>query len=108
MLTADEFRKKLKADNPIMWEMIDHKKRIFSDDEYQAWLDNSVTAYVAAEEEWAEIRRQRNALLSACDWTQMPDTPANASAWLEYRQSLRDLPDNIDPYDPVWPTPPEN
>ena len=34
-------------------------------------------------------------------------TPEIKQAWLDYRQSLRDLPSNTeDPTNPVWPTPP--
>lgn len=39
-------------------------------------------------------RRKRDRLLSASDWTQMPDSPLDAvtkKAWAEYRQALRDL-----------------
>lgn len=53
------------------------------------------------------LRAQRNALLTACDWTVLADTPTSTAAWKTYRQALRDLPANTtDPYNPVWPTPP--
>lgn len=38
-----------------------------------------------------EIRRQRNNLLSSCDWTQLQDAPVDKEAWQEYRQKLRDI-----------------
>ena len=54
-----------------------------------------------------EMRQKRNALLSACDWTQVPDAPVDRAAWAEYRQALRDLPANTtDPRNPNWPTTP--
>ena len=34
----------------------------------------------------------RDRLLVACDWTQLPDTPADKTAWAAYRQALRDFP----------------
>lgn len=43
---------------------------------------------------WQDIRARRDELLSACDWTQMPDvqlTAAQKSAWATYRQALRDI-----------------
>ncbi len=53
---------------------------------------------------WARLRHRRTALLAACDWTQLPDTPVNAAAWASYRQALRDLPSNtVDPREAVWP-----
>jgi len=42
----------------------------------------------------AARRRQRDQLLAASDWTQLPDSPLSSSeraAWAEYRQQLRDL-----------------
>jgi hypothetical protein len=59
----------------------------------------------------AQIRATRNQLLSACDWTQLVDTPtAIKTAWSTYRQTLRDLPATITeprtfndwPHDPNW------
>lgn len=40
------------------------------------------------------IRNERHWLLSACDWTQSPDSPltdAKKSEWVTYRQQLRDF-----------------
>ena len=39
-------------------------------------------------------RSQRDMLLAACDWTQIPDSPLSAeskTAWATYRQELRDI-----------------
>lgn len=56
--------------------------------------------------QWAAIRSQRNALLSACDWTQLPDAPVDAAAWAAYRQALRDITEQTDPFAIVWPAEP--
>lgn len=60
------------------------------------------------------IRDQRNEMLIACDWTQMPDAPLTEqqrTAWAIYRQSLRDVPQNnanVASLDEVqWPSKPE-
>lgn len=51
------------------------------------------------------LRRQRNAFLSESDWTQLPDAPVDRNAWAQYRQALRDLPENtVDLNNPVWPS----
>lgn len=56
---------------------------------------------------WEQLRLERNALLTASDWTVLSDTPTSTAAWKTYRQALRDLPANTtDPFNPVWPTPP--
>lgn len=57
---------------------------------------------------WVTLRDQRDALLSASDWTQLPDAPVDAEAWAVYRQALRDLPENTtNPEEPTWPSLPE-
>lgn len=56
-----------------------------------------------------DLRADRSALLAACDWTQLPDTPlseADRTAWCDYRQALRDLPETVDPLDFEWPVSP--
>ncbi len=58
----------------------------------------------------AVLRRERNARLAACDWTQVPDAPLSEeqrAAWAAYRQALRDLPETTDPTAPKWPVPPD-
>lgn len=56
----------------------------------------------------ADIRAQRNRLLAACDWTQLPDAQCDQTVWAAYRQALRDVPDQPGfPTDVVWPATPE-
>ena len=58
----------------------------------------------------AGITRQRDKMLSGCDWTQLPDSPlpeSGKAAWASYRQALRDFPAVCDPANPVWPEPPK-
>lgn len=56
-------------------------------------------------------RKRRDAKLSACDWTQLDDTPlsnAQKIAWASYRQALRDLPSSPGfPLDIDWPVAPD-
>ena len=44
------------------------------------------------------MRLERNRLLSACDWTQVPAAPVDKAAWATYRQALRDITES-----PLWP-----
>lgn len=54
-----------------------------------------------------EVRKQRDALLAACDWTQVPDAPVDQAAWAEYRQALRDVPSQEGfPMQVEWPVKP--
>lgn len=53
------------------------------------------------------LRKKRNELLLASDWTQLADAQVDKGAWATYRQELRDLPQNTtDPFNPVWPVAP--
>ena len=63
----------------------------------------------ALEQEADEAREQRNALLADSDWSVLPDAPvADAQAWKDYRQALRDVPQqNGFPTDIDWPVKPE-
>lgn len=58
----------------------------------------------------ADVRRKRDALLTACDWTQASDSPLDAttkSAWATYRMALRNVPAQPGfPQTITWPTPP--
>ena len=59
------------------------------------------------ESQWAKVRSQRDSLLSSCDWTQLPDvTIPNKTEWASYRQALRDITNQADPYNIVWPSDP--
>jgi len=54
-----------------------------------------------------EARTQRDALLSQSDWTQVPDAPVDQQAWAEYRQALRDVPQQAGfPTEITWPQKP--
>lgn len=51
-----------------------------------------------------KIRGQRNRLLADTDWTQLPDSPVNASIWAAYRQELRNIPSQPNfPWEVEWP-----
>ena len=47
---------------------------------------------------WITIKHTRNQLLATSDWTQANDavlTPAERTAWQDYRQTLRDIPQDF-------------
>ena len=56
----------------------------------------------------AQVRAERNRLLAASDWTQLPDvSDAIRTAWAEYRQHLRDIPQQEGfPHNVAWPAKP--
>ena len=70
------------------------------DVEDQAWADG------ANDRAAAEVREERDAKLSACDWMANSDVTMT-SGWATYRQALRDVPAQSGfPNTITWPTKP--
>lgn len=60
------------------------------------------------ETQWLVVKGQRNSLLAESDWTQMPDVSiTNKDQWATYRQQLRDITTQTDPFNIIWPSKPE-
>ena len=77
---------------------------------YQNWNQTPASETEIAnriESKWWEIREIRNELLAACDWTQLSDVSTETKAiWIEYRQSLRDITSQTNPFSITWPAKP--
>lgn len=77
---------------------------------YQNWQQiNASTSEINAriESKWVEIREIRNELLLECDWTQLSDIPNEIKTlWQIYRQELRDVTLQSNPFNIVWATKP--
>ena len=59
--------------------------------------------------DWDEVRRLRDLDLERCDWRALKDVTLS-TAWRDYRQALRDLPQNHEDANSAcdaWPQPPE-
>ena len=74
------------------------------------WTQNYIVSELDANEsaekvgaQWIVIRAERNKLLADCDWTQLPDASADAPTWATYRQALRDITAQANPFAIVWP-----
>jgi len=63
--------------------------------------EDTVAAKIEAQ--WAIIRTERNKMLADSDWTQLPDAPVDAAAWATYRQALRDITSQANPFNITWP-----
>jgi hypothetical protein len=53
--------------------------------------------------QWAAVRSGRNQALKDSDWTQLSDSPVDKAAWATYRQALRDITKQTDPFKITWP-----
>lgn len=58
----------------------------------------------AATRQAAEVRKERDDKLAACDWRASSDVTLS-TAWRTYRQALRDVPSQL-PGAITWPTEP--
>ena len=63
------------------------------------------------DQKWADIRTERNRLLTESDWVvvKAKEEHSNASIpsdWVDYRTELRDITKQSDPDDITWPTKP--
>lgn len=59
--------------------------------------------------ELKRVRDKRAGLLAKSDWSVLPDvvmTDEDRQQWRAYRQALRDITKQPDPFNIVWPTPP--
>jgi hypothetical protein len=83
--------------------------------------ENGNPKVIRDDEKWDEkfthemkiLRSNRNQLLLKSDISQLDDIKTEMSdekrtEWVIYRRQLRDFPSTVtDPFNPVWPTPPE-
>ena len=58
-------------------------------------------------QQWSSIRLQRDNLLKNTDWRASSDLTLSDD-WKNYRQALRDVPTQSDPYNITWPTAPSS
>jgi hypothetical protein len=99
---TDDYTKNIEEGTPIL-----------SDSSYiQVWnITDATEEEISAkfEEKWVEVRIMRDALLAQSDWTQFQDSPISGTTlveWQTYRQSLRDVTSQQNPYNLSWPAKP--
>lgn len=77
---------------------------------YQNWVqteasESEIDLRVSAK--WEEVKLIRTEMLLECDWTQLSDIPTETKElWQPYRQSLRDITSQSNPFNIVWPDKP--
>lgn len=84
-----------KPSKPSQWHEFDY--------DLKSWVDTKPEGY-----DEALVRAERNRLLSATDWSQLPDVADEISLkYQAYRQELRDLPEQDGFPNVTFPTKPE-
>ena len=77
---------------------------------YQNWIQTNASQSeidYRLENQWFVVREIRNELLAQCDWTQLSDIPTEIKTiWSDYRQSLRDITSQTNPFSITWPVKP--
>ena len=78
--------------------------------EEQAIYDANEATWAAGavERQWNEVRETRKPLLATADVeiNKLIDAGASTALWSAYRQALRDITLQADPFNVAWPTPP--
>lgn len=72
-------------------------------------IKTEIEIEIEYDNKWSHIRTIRNEELKKCDWTQLSDSPLTTEKkqeWQTYRQELRDITTQSDPYNLVWPSQP--
>lgn len=79
----------------------------FTPEEEAEWdAREAVWASNALNQQWQLVREERNGLLFGSDWTQLADAPLTAEQkeqWAILRQKWRDITNQDDPFNIVWP-----
>lgn len=75
-------------------------------------MENIISPELYTEDyKWSLIRIRRNELLDKCIWTLLPDsnlTPEKVEEWVDYRQKLKDIPqDFLKADDVIFPEAPQ-
>lgn len=83
---------------------------IFTDKWEQSWKIEALSEQEISnniQQQWSIVRQERDKLLKDCDWTQLSDVVLeNKEEWVIYRQALRDVTTQQDPFNIVWPVVP--
>lgn len=107
IIVADQdFADSLKSDWLDVINTADHENVDIGD----TWDGTSFTKPTPDYElQWKLIRAQRAQKLQESDWTQLADVPLSdddRAAWATYRQALRDITNQDDPFAITWPIAP--
>ena len=90
---------------PTPTELAALSKGLVFHKESRSWV-NPASILELAQAKWVEVRKERDSLLVKSDFSQLPDVTSNKDAWAAYRQQLRDITSQPDPFNINWPSRP--
>jgi hypothetical protein len=96
----NDYTKNITEGTPVLTDVVYYQNWI------QTYASESEINY-RLENQWFTIREIRNQLLTECDWTQLSDIPTEIkNIWSSYRQDLRDITNQTNPFNIIWPVKP--
>jgi len=86
----------------LTWDVV---KAIKEDDGSIILVEDPVKVKAKLDAAWTQVRTQQKHKLYESDWTcSVTDyTPPNKPEWIAYRQALRDVTTQTDPFNILWP-----
>jgi hypothetical protein len=98
------------APNDYTKNIIEGTPTLIDGNYYQNWIQTDATESEIEqrlEDKWFEVREIRNQLLMECDWTQLSDISTEIkNLWSSYRQDLRNITNQTNPFNIIWPVKP--
>tara|TARA_B000000609_G_scaffold133777_1_gene108910 strand:+ start:316 stop:585 length:270 start_codon:yes stop_codon:yes gene_type:complete len=88
-----------------MYHLVNGVTVKMTDEEIAEWNASLPTEAELLAEKWQWVRNHRNFLLGETDWRSSSDLTLSDD-WKNYRQALRDITTQSDPYNITWPTEP--
>jgi len=93
--------------------VVDTGQEILPTEKYMDWdrVNNVWVSTKTDKIQWGLIRQDRDSLLAACDWTDTASAQGRLgnevyNSWQAYRQQLRDITNQLDPFEITWPAKP--
>ena len=92
----------------LTWDIV---MAVRSDDDEITLVSDPTKVQAKTQAQWASVRTQQRQKLYESDWTcsvidPMPSVLAKREQWLAYRQALRDVTTQTDPFNIQWPEAP--
>jgi len=95
---------RLEVPDGLSWDIV----KGMQEGEEVTLIEDPTKVQAHLDAQWASVRTQQRQKLYESDWTcSVTDYEVpNKAGWITYRQALRDVTTQTDPFNIVWPAPP--